>query len=80
MPMDMAQRGIKEGRVLSASNYAEFEGAHADLMKAAERIAMVLEACRPKAAPTAPTKIDPLAEIGHLTLEQFLAQFTAGAE
>jgi HK97 family phage prohead protease len=80
MPMDMAERGIKEGRVLSASNYAEFEGAHADLMKAASRIAMVLEACRPKAATAGPVKIDPLQDIGLMSLDDFLAQFTAGAE
>lgn len=45
---DMQARNAKEGRSLSSANIAEFEAAHQDLMKAAERISMVLEACRPK--------------------------------
>ena len=75
-PMMMEERGVKEGRVLSTSNYAEFEAAHADLMKAAERIAMVLEACRPKPERAASTAED----IGAMDLATFFGQFAAGAE
>ena len=72
----MEERSAKEGRVLSASNLAEFEGAHEDLMRAASRIAMVLEACRLRPERTAPTVED----IGMMDLGAFLAQFAAGAE
>jgi len=75
-PMMMEERAAKEGRVLSAANLAEFEGAHEDLMRAASRIAMVLDACRPK-----PERAAPVAEdIGSMDLATFFEQFTAAAE
>lgn len=72
-PQPMEERGAKEGRMLSAANLAEFEGAHEDLMRAAGRIAMVLEACRPKPQRSAE-------DIAMMDLADFFAQFAIGAD